>query len=183
VEYEFPFGWSELEGIADRGTFDLDMHIEHSGKDLALFDEETKTKIVPAVIESSGGLDRTVLTLLADAYEVEQLPDGTERNLLRFHARVAPIQVAVLPLVKKLSEPAEKIEADLRRRRFSTFYDEKGAIGRRYRRQDEAGTPFCVTFDFESLDDHAVTVRHRDSMAQDRIAIDSLRDYLEERLF
>ena len=183
IEYEFPFGWSELEGVADRGTFDLDQHIKHSGKDLSLFDEETKRKIIPVVIESSGGLDRTVLTLLADAYEVEQLPDGTERNLLRFHPRVAPIQVAVFPLVKKLKEPALKIEADLRRWRFSTFYDEKGAIGRRYRRQDEAGTPFCVTVDFDTLEDNAVTVRDRDSMAQDRIAVETLRDYLEQRLF
>jgi len=183
IEYEFPFGWSELEGVADRGTFDLDRHIEYSGKDLSLFDEERKEKVVPAVIESSGGLDRTVLTLLADAYEVEKLPDGSERNLLRFHPAVAPVQVAVFPLVKKLREPAIKIEADLRRWRFAAFYDEKGAIGRRYRRQDEAGTPCCVTVDFETLEDDAVTVRDRDSMDQDRIAIDQLRSYLEEHLF
>lgn len=183
IEYEFPFGWSELEGVADRGTFDLEQHIKSSGKDLSLFDEETKEKIVPVVIESSGGLDRTVLTLLSDAYEVETLPDGTERNLLRFHPQVAPIQVAVFPLVKKLREPALKIEAELRRWRFSTFYDEKGAIGRRYRRQDEAGTPYCVTVDFDTLEDNAVTIRDRDSMAQDRIPTEALRGYLEERLF
>ena len=183
IEYEFPFGWSELEGVADRGTFDLDRHIEFSGKDLSLFDEERNEKVVPAVIESSGGLDRTVLTLLADAYEVEKLPNGSERNLLRFHPAVAPVQVAVFPLVKKLREPAVKIEADLRRWRLAAFYDEKGAIGRRYRRQDEAGTPCCVTVDFETLEDDAVTVRDRDSMDQDRVAVDQLRAYLEERLF
>ena len=183
VEYEFPFGWAELEGVADRGTYDLEQHIKHSGKDLSLFDDERQEKLVPAVIESSAGLDRTVLTLLADAYEVEKLEDGSERNLLRFHPRVAPVQVAVFPLVKKLREPSIKMEADLRRWRFATFYDEKGAIGRRYRRQDEAGTPFCVTFDFDSLEDNAVTVRDRDSMAQDRVSIDGLRDYLEQRLF
>ena len=183
VEYEFPFGWAELEGVADRGTFDLEQHIEHSGKDLSIFDDERGEKLVPAVIESSAGLDRTVLTLLADAYEVETLEDGSERNLLRFHPRVAPVQVAVFPLVKKLREPSLKLEADLRRWRFAAFYDEKGAIGRRYRRQDEAGTPFCVTFDFDSLEDNAVTVRDRDSMEQDRVAVDGLRDYLEQRLF
>lgn len=182
VEFEFPFGWSELEGIADRGQFDIGRHMEFSGKDLSFFNEESKEKIVPAVIECSGGLDRTVLTVLADAYEVEKLDDGTERNLLRFHPRIAPVQVAVFPLVKKLAEPSRKIESDLRRWRFNSFYDEKGAIGRRYRRQDEAGTPFCVTFDFDSLEDNAVTVRDRDSMQQDRVAIDRLRDYLEERL-
>ena len=183
VEYEFPFGWSELEGIADRGTFDLDQHIKFSGKDLSLFDEERQEKVIPAVIESSGGLDRTILTLLADAYEVETLEDGSERNLLRFHPRIAPIQVAIFPLVKKLREPSLEIESDLRRWRFSTFYDEKGAIGRRYRRQDEAGTPYCVTIDFDTLEDGAVTVRDRDSMLQDRVATDQLRSYLEERLF
>jgi glycyl-tRNA synthetase len=183
IEYNFPFGWAELEGVADRGTFDLDQHIKYSGKDLSYFDDESQEKLVPAVIESSAGLDRTVLTLLADAYEVEKLEDGTERNLLRFHPRVAPIQVAVFPLVKKLSEPSIKLEADLRRWRFVTFYDEKGAIGRRYRRQDEAGTPYCITIDFETLEDNAVTVRDRDSMKQDRIGLDSLRGYLEEKLF
>jgi glycyl-tRNA synthetase len=183
IEYEFPFGWSELEGIADRGQFDLNQHIKHSGKDLSLFIEETKEKVVPAVVECSGGLDRTVLTVLADAYEVEILEDGSERNLLRFHPSVAPIQVAVFPLTKKLREQSIKLEADLRRWRFNSFYDEKGAIGRRYRRQDEAGTPFCVTFDFDSLEDHSVTVRNRDSMEQDRVAMESLRDYLEGKLY
>jgi glycyl-tRNA synthetase len=183
IEYEFPFGWSELEGVADRGTFDLDQHIKSSGKDLSFFDDERQEKLIPTVIESSAGLDRTVLTLLADAYEVETLDDGSERNLLRFHPHVAPTQVAVFPLVKKLSEPARGIAEDLRRWRFAAFYDEKGAIGRRYRRQDEAGTPFCVTVDFDTLEDNAVTVRDRDSMAQDRIAVDALRGYLEERLF
>ena len=183
IEYNFPFGWAELEGVADRGTFDLDQHIKHSGKDLSFFDDESQEKLVPAVIESSAGLDRTVLTLLADAYEVEKLEDGTERNLLRFHPHIAPVQVAVFPLIKKLREPSVELEADLRRWRFVTYYDEKGAIGRRYRRQDEAGTPYCVTIDFDTLEDNAVTVRDRDSMKQDRVSIDSLRVYLEERLF
>ena len=183
VEFEFPFGWSELEGIANRGQYDLNQHIKHSGKDLSLFIEETKEKVVPAVIECSGGLDRTVLTVIADAYEIEKLEDGSERNLLRFHPRVAPIQVAVLPLSKKLGEQARKVEADIRRWRFASYYDEKGAIGRRYRRQDEAGTPFCVTFDFDSLEDNAVTVRERDSMNQDRIALDKLREYLDDKIY
>ena len=183
VEYKFPFGWSELEGVADRGQFDLNQHIKHSGKDLSLFIEETKEKVVPAVVECSGGLDRTVLTVLADAFDVEKLEDGSERNLLRFHPSIAPIQIAVFPLTKKLGEQTRKLEADIRRWRFNSFYDEKGAIGRRYRRQDEAGTPFCVTFDFDSLDDNAVTVRNRDSMQQDRVALDRLRDYLEEQLY
>ena len=183
VEFKFPWGWSELEGIADRGQYDLTQHTNHSGKDLSLFIEETKEKITPAVIECSGGLDRTVLTVLADAYEVETLEDGSERNLLRLHPRVAPIQVAVLPLSKKLSEQAKEVEGKLRKWRYISYFDDKGAIGRRYRRQDEAGTPFCLTFDFDSLEDGAVTIRDRDSMAQERIAIDQLRDYLEDKLF
>jgi glycyl-tRNA synthetase len=183
VEFNFPFGWSELEGIADRGQYDLNQHIEHSGKDLSLFIEETKEKVVPAVVECSGGLDRTVLTVLADAYDVEQLEDGSERDVLHFHPRIAPVQVAVFPLTKKLSEQSKALEEDLRRWRFNSFFDEKGAIGRRYRRQDEAGTPFCVTYDFDTLEDNAVTVRDRDSMSQDRVSVDKLRDYLEERLY
>lgn len=183
VEFEFPFGWAELEGIANRGQYDLTQHIKHSGKDLSLFLEERKEKVVPAVIECSGGLDRTVLTVIADAYEIEKLEDGSERSLLRFHPRIAPIQVAVLPLSKKLGEQARKVESDIRRWRFSSYYDEKGAIGRRYRRQDEAGTPFCVTYDFDSLEDNAVTVRERDSMDQDRVALDKLREYLDEKIY
>lgn len=183
VEFEFPFGWSELEGIANRGQYDLNQHIKHSGKDLSLFLEETNEKIVPAVIECSGGLDRTVLTVIADAYEIETLEDGSERSLLRFHPRIAPIQVAVLPLSKKLGENARKVEQDIRRWRFSSYYDEKGAIGRRYRRQDEAGTPFCVTYDFDSLEDNSVTVRERDSMNQDRVALDKLREYLDDKIY
>ena len=157
--------------------------IKHSGKDLSMFLDETKEKVVPAVIECSGGLDRTVLTVLADAYEVEKLEDGSERNVMHFHPRVAPIQVAVLPLSKKLRDNAKPIEEQIRKWRMTSYYDDKGAIGKRYRRQDEAGTPYCITFDFDSLEDNAVTIRDRDTMAQDRISIDKLRDYLEEKLY
>jgi glycyl-tRNA synthetase len=179
VEYEFPFGWKELEGIADRGNFDLTQHIEAAGKDLSYFDEPTKDKFVPHVIETSAGLDRTLLTVLADAYHVEALEKET-RTVLRLSPLVAPVQIAVFPLVKKLNEPTRKLENGLRRA-YKTFFDSGGSIGRRYRRQDEVGTPYCVTFDFDSLEDQAVTVRDRDSMAQDRIAIDALADYFTRK--
>jgi len=190
VEYEFPFGWQELEGIANRTDFDLRRHEEYSGKDLKYFDEATKEKYIPWVIETSAGLTRSVLTVLCDAYDEDVAPtaeteegkrDEEERVVLRFNPKIAPIQVAVFPLSKKLAEPAQKVEADLRRY-FATFYDDAGSIGRRYRRMDEAGTPYCITFDFDSLEDHKVTVRDRDAMTQDRIGFDALRPYLEERL-
>ncbi len=181
VEYNFPFGWQELEGIADRGDFDLKQHINCSKKDLTYYDDETRERFIPAVIETSAGVDRTFLTILVDAFHVEELENGEVRNLLSLNPRLAPVEVAVFPLVKKLKEPTTKLERELKKE-FKTFYDEKGAIGRLYRRQDEIGTPFCITFDFQSLEDNAVTVRDRDTMLQDRVTIDKLKDYLGERL-
>ncbi|MDH5405293.1 MAG: glycine--tRNA ligase [Candidatus Aminicenantes bacterium] len=181
VEYNFPFGWQELEGIADRGDFDLKQHINCSKKDLSYYDDETKERFIPAVIETSAGVDRTFLTVLVDAFHVEELENGEVRNLLSLNPKLAPVEVAVFPLVKKLREPTIKLERELKKE-FRTFYDEKGAIGRLYRRQDEIGTPFCVTFDFQSLEDNAVTVRDRDTMLQDRVTVDKLKDYLGERL-
>jgi glycyl-tRNA synthetase len=181
IEFRFPFGWQEIEGIHDRGDWDLRRHGEYSGKDLGVTDEETKERYVPMVIETSVGVDRTCLALLCNAYAEEQLPDGESRTLLRLPASVAPIQVAVLPLSKKLAEPAQRLVGALRRR-FAVFYDESGNIGRRYRRQDEVGTPFCVTIDFESEGDGKATIRERDAMTQDRVPLDSIRDYLQDRL-
>lgn len=179
IEYYFPFGWQELEGIADRGDFDLNRHIQFSGKDLSYFDPFTQEKYVPCVIETSAGLDRTLLTILADAYEEEKLEEDT-RAVLRLSPNIAPIQIAVFPLHKKLKENAVSLEDDLRKMGFRTIYDDRGAIGRLYRRQDEAGTPFCLTFDFDSLEDNAVTVRDRDSMKQERINISQLPEYLRK---
>ncbi len=181
VEYNFPFGWQELEGIADRGDFDLKQHINCSKKDLTYYDDETKERFIPAVIETSAGVDRTFLTVLVDAFHVEELENGEVRNLLSLNPKLAPVEVAVFPLVKKLREPTIKLERELKKE-FKTFYDEKGAIGRLYRRQDEIGTPYCITFDFQSLEDNAVTVRDRDTMLQDRVPIEKLKDYLGERL-
>lgn len=185
VEYEFPFGWSELEGIANRTDFDLSQHAKFSGKDLSYRDAQTGDKFIPWCVESSAGVDRTVLTLLCDAY-AEDLVEGERRVLLRFHPRVAPITVAVFPLQKtpaELGEVARRLEKDLRQRgRFRTDYDEAGNIGRRYRRQDEIGTPYCVTVDPQSLEDQAVTIRDRDSLAQERVGMDRLIEALNDRL-
>ncbi len=180
VEYQFPFGWQELEGIANRGDFDLRMHNEHSGKDQSYFDEARQEKYVPSVIEISAGLDRTVLTALVDAFAVEEV-EGEKRTVLRLAPHIAPRQVAVFPLSKKLSEPARKLADDLQRH-FNVLYDEQGSIGKRYRREDEVGTPFCVTFDFDSLDDAQATVRDRDTMDQERVSLDALVGYLAGRL-
>ncbi len=180
VEFLFPFGWQEVEGIHDRGDWDLTRHGEFSGKDLAVTDPDTKERFVPMVIETSVGIDRTCLALLADAYAEEELPGGESRTVMRLHPAVAPIKAAVLPLSKKLAEPARELAA-LLRRRLNVFYDDAGNIGRRYRRQDEAGTPFCITWDFDSAEDGKVTVRHRDSMDQDRVAIAAVPAYLAER--
>ncbi len=180
VEYEFPFGWQELEGIADRGDFDLSQHQKHSGKNLAWFDQEKKTHYIPHVVETSAGVDRTLLTTLADAYDEEEVK-GEKRVVLHLAPCIAPVQVAVFPLLRKpeLKERARRILEDLRGP-FLAMYDESGAIGRRYRRQDEVGTPFCVTIDFDTLEDQTVTVRHRDSMEQERVAEDRLRERLGE---
>ncbi len=183
VEYEFPFGWSELEGIADRGTYDLDQHIEHSGKNIQYLDPHTHDRYTPAVVETSVGVDRTVLTLLTDAYEEEEV-EGEERILMKFSPAIAPIKAAVFPLVKKegMPEIAENIAADLRRRAWKVIYDEGGSIGRRYRRMDEVGTPFCITVDGQTTEDQTVTVRDRDTLEQVRISTDSVGEYLAERL-
>jgi glycyl-tRNA synthetase len=181
VEYLFPFGWQEIEGIHDRGDWDLTRHGEYSNRDLGITNPDTKEHYVPMVIETSVGIDRTCLALLVDAWTEEELEGGDKRVVMRFPAALAPISVAVLPLSKKLSEPARALEAELRRR-FNVFYDDAGNIGRRYRRQDEAGTPFCATYDFDSAEDGKVTVRERDSMQQDRIALEGVSAYVADRL-
>ena len=181
VEFLFPFGWQEIEGIHDRGDWDLSRHSEYSKKDLGVTDPETKEHYVPVVIETSAGIDRTCLALLVNAYTEETLEGGETRVVMRFHPTLAPIKAAVLPLSKKLCEPAHGLEVDLRRH-FNVFYDDAGNIGRRYRRQDEAGTPFCVTVDFESAEDGKVTVRERDSMDQQRIPFEGVVGYLADRV-
>jgi glycyl-tRNA synthetase len=181
IEFLFPFGWQEIEGVHDRGDWDLRRHSEYSGKDLTVTDEETKERYHPMVIETSVGVDRTCLALLVNGYEEEALEGGETRVVLRLHPALAPIQVAVLPLSKKLGEPAERMAGELRRH-FSVFYDESGNIGRRYRRQDEVGTPFCATYDFDSPSDASVTIRERDSMEQERIPIDRIAAHLRSRL-
>jgi glycyl-tRNA synthetase len=181
VEFRFPFGWQEIEGIHDRSDWDLSRHSEFSGKDLGVTDSDTKEHFVPTVIETSVGVDRTCLAVLANGYAEEDLDGGETRTVLRLHPAMAPIKAAVFPLSKKLGEPARELSADLRRR-MNVFYDDAGNIGRRYRRQDEAGTPYCVTYDFDSVEDGKVTVRERDSMSQERIAIDDVASYLAPRV-
>jgi glycyl-tRNA synthetase len=178
VEYLFPIGWSELEGIANRGDFDLTQHAKFSGEKLEYFDPQTKERYVPHVIEPAAGADRATLAFLVDAYDEEEV-GGEQRTVLKLHPRLAPVKVAVLPLVRKDGQPevAREIVAALRGR-MQTEYDEGGSIGKRYRRQDEIGTPYCVTVDHQTLDDRTVTVRDRDSLAQERIAIDDLPDLL-----
>ncbi|MBN2189179.1 MAG: glycine--tRNA ligase [Chitinispirillaceae bacterium] len=187
VEYNFPFGWSELEGIANRTDFDLKQHSEHSGRSLAFFDEETKQHYFPYVIEPAAGADRAALAFLVDSYAVEG--EGKDaRTVLRLHPSLAPVKVAVLPLVKRdgMPEKAEKIYADLLKNSLRSFYDHASSIGRRYARQDEAGTPFCVTVDSQTLKDDTVTIRERDSRAQYRVAsagvVAAVADKLKEAL-
>ena len=180
IEFDFPFGFSELEGVHNRTDFDLGRHSEYCGKEINYLEEETKERYIPYVIETSAGLTRSVLMILSDAYEEEDLGVDSKgnpdvRTVMRFHPNIAPITVAVFPLVKKdgLAELARSIEEELRDD-FTTFYDQSGAIGRRYRRQDEIGTPFCVTVDYDSKEDKTVTLRMRDSMEQVRVGIDEL---------
>lgn len=184
IEYEFPFGWGELWGVASRTDFDLNAHQEVSKKDLRYHDKVNNKKYLPYVVEPALGLDRLLLTVLCDAYDVETLENGEERVVLRFHPLLAPVKVAILPLSKKpdLQEKAKGIYQHVLEADFAAEYDETQSIGRRYRRQDELGTPFCVTVDFDSLEDQAVTVRERDSMKQERIAIDQLNDWLRARM-
>lgn len=181
-EFKFPFGWGELWGIADRTDFDLNAHAKVSGKNLEYTDPVTNEKYVPYVIEPSLGVERMVLALLCNAYEEQQLEDGDSRVVMHFHPAIAPYKVAVLPLQKKaLGEKSEEIYRSLAKK-FSATYDESASIGKRYRRQDEIGTPYCVTVDFDTLEDNCVTVRERDSMQQERVALDELENYLAKRL-
>jgi glycyl-tRNA synthetase len=182
IEYLFPIGWSELEGIADRGDFDLTQHAKFSREKLEYFDQQTKERYVPHVIEPAAGADRATLAFLVDSYEVEEV-EGRQRTVLRLHPRLAPVKVAVLPLVSKegMPEKAREIFADLRRR-LPTEFDEGGSIGKRYRRQDEIGTPWGITVDHQTMDDDTVTLRDRDSLEQVRVPIEGLGDELVGRL-
>jgi glycyl-tRNA synthetase len=182
IEYEFPFGWNEFEGIHDRTDFDLSRHQQASGKKLEYFDQERNEKYLPYVVETSVGADRTTLALLCDAYHEEQV-EGETRVVLRLAPALAPIKAAVLPLVNRegMPEMAKRIHDDLRGR-LTVFFDDGGSIGRRYRRQDEAGTPFAVTVDGQSVQDGTVTVRHRDSLLQDRLSADAVAAWLAERV-
>lgn len=180
IEFLFPFGWGELWGIADRTDYDLGRHQEVSGEPMEYFDDEKKEKYIPYVVEPSLGADRVTLAFLCGAYDEEELEGGDVRTVLRFHPFLAPVKVAVLPLSKKLAEGAEKVYAELSKD-WNCEYDDRGAIGKRYRRQDEIGTPFCITYDFDSEIDGMVTVRDRDSMEQERVAISELRDYFRNK--
>jgi glycyl-tRNA synthetase len=182
IEYQFPWGWDELEGIANRTDFDLKQHAEHSGQDLRYFDQDANERFFPHVIEPAAGATRTTFAFLIEAYSEEVVNDET-RTVLRLDPRLAPYKVAVLPLSKKpeLIEPAARIASELRRR-WMIELDVTQSIGRRYRRQDEIGTPYCVTVDFESLDDGAVTVRDRETMTQDRVGMDALEEFLVTKL-
>ncbi|MDO4296167.1 MAG: glycine--tRNA ligase [bacterium] len=181
IEFLFPFGWGELWGIADRTDYDLTQHQEVSGQDMSYFDDEKKIKYIPYVIEPSLGADRVTLAFLCSAYDEEEIGEGDVRTVLHFHPAIAPVKVGVLPLSKKLNEGAEKVYSELSKY-FNCEFDDRGNIGKRYRRQDEIGTPFCVTYDFDSETDGAVTVRDRDTMEQVRVPISELKAYIEERL-
>ncbi len=180
-EYLFPFGWGELWGIADRTNYDLTRHIETSGKKLDYLDPETNERYVPFVIEPSLGVERLFLAIMTEAYDEEVIDEKDTRVVLRLHPALAPFKAAVLPLSKKLSEEAAAVYETLSKS-FMTDFDDTGSIGKRYRREDEIGTPFCITYDFDSRDDHCVTVRDRDTMQQERVAIDDLVDYLSKKV-
>lgn len=181
IEFLFPFGWGELWGIADRTNYDLTQHQTHSGKSLEYFDPETNERYIPYVIEPSLGADRIALAFLCNAYDEEVIDEKDTRIVMRLHPFLAPYKAAILPLSKKLGEKAEEVRA-LLSKHFMVEYDDAGSIGKRYRRQDEIGTPFCITYDFDSLEDQCVTVRDRDTMQQERIAIDNLVDYINKKL-
>lgn len=181
-EFLFPFGWGELWGVADRTDYDLTQHQKTSGKSLEYFDPDTNEKYIPYVIEPSLGVERLFLAVVCDAYDEETLDDGTTRNVMHFHPALAPVKAAVLPLSKKLSEKAGELYETLSKY-FNVEFDDTGAIGKRYRRQDEIGTPFCVTYDFDTENDGCVTVRERDSMQQVRIPLNDVKNYIEERIF
>lgn len=181
IEFLFPFGWGELWGIADRTDYDLTQHQNVSKEDMSYFDDTQNKRYVPYVIEPSLGADRVTLAFLCGAYDEEEIGEGDVRTVLHFHPALAPVKVGVLPLSKKLAEGAEKIYADLSKY-FNCEYDDRGNIGKRYRRQDEIGTPFCITYDFESEEDASVTVRDRDTMQQERVKIADLKEYFEKKL-
>ena len=181
-EYLFPFGWGELWGVADRTDYDLSQHIKTSGKQLDYFDPETNERYVPYVIEPSLGVERLFLALLTEAYDEEEIAPGDVRTVMHFHPALAPFKAAVLPLSKKLSEKATEVY-EMLAKHFPVDYDESGSIGKRYRRQDEIGTPFCITYDFDTLEkDNCVTIRDRDTMEQERVAISDLVAYLEKKI-
>ena len=180
IEFLFPFGWGELWGIADRTDYDLTQHQTVSGEDMSYFDDESKEKYIPYVIEPSLGADRVTLAFLCSAYDEEELEGGDVRTVLHFHPAIAPVKIGILPLSKKLNEGAEKVFAELSKT-YNCEFDDRGNIGKRYRRQDEIGTPFCVTYDFDSEEDGAVTVRDRDTMEQERVKIEDLKAYFAEK--
>ena len=181
IEYLFPFGWGELWGIADRTNYDLGRHQEASGKALDYFDQDTNERYIPYVVEPSLGADRVALAFLCEAFDIETLEDGSERTVLHLHPALAPFKAAVLPLSKKLSDKAMEVYTMLADK-FMVDFDETGAIGKRYRREDEIGTPFCITYDFDSETDGCVTVRDRDTMEQVRLPIANLAQYIEEKI-
>ena len=181
IEFNFPFGWGELWGIADRTDYDLSRHMEHSKQDLSYQDPETNEKYVPYVIEPSLGADRVLLAFLCNGYEEEEIAEGDVRTVLHLHPALAPYKVAVLPLSKKLSEKANEVYEELSKE-FMCDYDEAGSIGKRYRREDEIGTPYCVTIDFDTLDDESVTIRDRDTMEQVRVKIEDLKDWISKKI-
>ena len=180
VEFAFPFGWGELWGIADRTDYDLTQHQNVSGEDMTYFDDVKNTRYLPFVIEPSVGVERLFLAFLCGAYDEEEIAEGDVRTVLHFHPALAPVKIGILPLSKKLNEGAEAIYQTLSKK-YNCEFDDRGNIGKRYRRQDEIGTPFCVTYDFDSENDHCVTVRFRDSMEQERVAIDALEAYFEDK--
>ncbi len=180
-EFLFPFGWGELWGVADRTDYDLTQHIKHSGEGLEYFDQEANKKYIPYVVEPSLGADRVTLAFLIDAYDEEELEGGDTRTVLRLHPTLAPFKAAVLPLSKKLSEKAGEVYDELRKY-FMCDFDDAGSIGKRYRREDEIGTPLCITYDFDSENDGCVTVRDRDTMTQERIKIEDLKAYIEAKI-
>ena len=180
-EFKFPFGWGELWGVADRTDYDLSQHAKFSGKDLTYQDPVTNEKYIPYVIEPSLGVERLMLAYLCNAYDEEQLENGESRVVMRFHPAIAPYKVAILPLQKNLSEKAREIYAQLSKN-FMVDYDEAGSIGKRYRREDEIGTPLCVTVDFDTLENDTVTVRDRDTMQQIRLHVDELKDYISKKI-
>ncbi len=181
VDFEFPFGWHELEGVHYRGDYDLTQHAEHSGKDQSYTDSDTKERYVPHVVETAIGVDRCMLALLASAYAEDEVANE-KRVVLRLSPRIAPVKAGILPLSRKLSEPAQRLAMDLRKR-FNVAFDATGSIGKRYRRHDEIGTPYCVTYDFDSENDQKVTIRERDTTDQERIAQSQVAAYLSDKIF